>query len=201
MKTQRRSFVVEIKSKRRSLKTPAKSIWGDADLKALAQAVDDNAPHLFSSNDTSSRPDADSAVPPDLLHAKSADERPGEAGVAQATPSPLGETEADTPKRQQADPMAVDAAEPALSDRPETQSQTVPVAARTRAERKAARATGKAEPRGNKTARSETIGSVSSLDDVATLDAENRRLKKLLAERLRSENLQLKKMLERFAIA
>jgi len=35
-------------------------------------------------------------------------------------------------------------------------------------------------------------------DELAALDADNKRLKRLLAERLRAQNLRLKKMLERF---
>ncbi|MDW9414265.1 hypothetical protein GOB15_07320 [Sinorhizobium meliloti] len=38
----------------------------------------------------------------------------------------------------------------------------------------------------------------SSLDELATLEADNKRLKRLLAEQLRAQNLWLKKMLERF---
>ncbi|MCO5966666.1 hypothetical protein [Sinorhizobium meliloti] len=39
-----------------------------------------------------------------------------------------------------------------------------------------------------------------SLEEVAALDAENKRLKSLLAEQFRAENLELKKMLERFKV-
>jgi hypothetical protein len=39
-----------------------------------------------------------------------------------------------------------------------------------------------------------------SFDEVAALDAENKRLKRLLAEQLQTQNLQLKKMLERFEV-
>ncbi|ASY60886.1 hypothetical protein SJ05684_a40170 (plasmid) [Sinorhizobium sojae CCBAU 05684] len=37
-----------------------------------------------------------------------------------------------------------------------------------------------------------------SRDELATLEAENKRLKRLLAERILTQNLQLKKMLDRF---
>jgi hypothetical protein len=46
MKTQQRPFVVEVKSRRRSIVKP-KSIWGDANLQALAKAVEEDVPHLF----------------------------------------------------------------------------------------------------------------------------------------------------------
>lgn len=179
MKTPRRSFVVEIKSKRRASKTLTKSIWGDADLKALAQEVDDKAPHLSNSNSAASRAEASSAVPPNLLNVNSAGEKPDEPGLAQATPSPAGGAETDAPQQQ----------------------QIAPTAARIRAKRAPVRRTAKAELRKDKDARSETIGIVISQDEMAVLDAENKRLKELLAERLRAENLQLKKMLERFAAA
>lgn len=42
-----RSFVVEFKSSRRQPKAQGTSIWGDADLKALAREVEDQAPHIF----------------------------------------------------------------------------------------------------------------------------------------------------------
>jgi hypothetical protein len=38
------------------------------------------------------------------------------------------------------------------------------------------------------------------LDEVTALEAENKRLKRLLAEQLRAENLRLNKMLERFDV-
>ncbi|MQX77210.1 hypothetical protein GHK80_13585 [Sinorhizobium medicae] len=37
-----------------------------------------------------------------------------------------------------------------------------------------------------------------SHDELAALDADNKRLKRLLAERLRAQNFRLKRMLERF---
>ncbi len=48
--------------------------------------------------------------------------------------------------------------------------------------------------------KSETIQSSISLDEVIALDAENRRLKRLWAVHLHRQNLQLKKMLERFGV-
>lgn len=201
MKTPRRSFVVEIKSKRRSPKTPTKSIWGDADLKALAQAVDDRVPHVFIPNEVSGRPDADGTVSHDPVDANSAGELPDEPGLAQTTPSQTDGTATDAPKQQQIVPTAADATEQVRSDQPEAQFQPTPVAVRIRAKRGPVHTTAKADPRRVKSARSETIGIVISPDDVTALDAENKRLKRLLAERLRGENLQLKKMLERFAAA
>lgn len=201
MKTPRRSFVVEIKSKRRAAKTLTKSIWGDADLKALAQEVDDKAPHLSNFNSTASRPEASGAVPPNLLNVNSAGEKPDEPGLVQTTPSPAGGAETDAPQQQQITPTAVDTPEQVPSIQLEAQSQTAPATARIRAKRAPVRRTAKAELRKDKDARSETIGIVISQDEMAVLDAENKRLKELLAERLRAENLQLKKMLERFAAA
>lgn len=40
----------------------------------------------------------------------------------------------------------------------------------------------------------------ASYDELTSLEEENRRLKLLLATQLRQQNLQLRKMLERFAI-
>jgi hypothetical protein len=45
-----------------------------------------------------------------------------------------------------------------------------------------------------------TTSNPISFDELAALDAENRRLERLLAEQLHAENLQLKKMLSRFDI-
>lgn len=49
MKTQQRSFVVEYKNSRRRLDRQSSSIWGKADLKALALEASVQAPYLFDS--------------------------------------------------------------------------------------------------------------------------------------------------------
>ncbi|MGO7169631.1 hypothetical protein AB9F47_21520 [Rhizobium leguminosarum] len=51
MKTENRNFVVEFKSGRRRSPGKTNSIWGNTDLKALAREVEQKAPHLFAGVD------------------------------------------------------------------------------------------------------------------------------------------------------
>ncbi|MBO9136756.1 hypothetical protein J5289_27465 (plasmid) [Rhizobium sp. B230/85] len=50
MRTQQRSFVVEIKSARRRLKTQPKSIWGNTDFAALVRDTEATLPFMHNAN-------------------------------------------------------------------------------------------------------------------------------------------------------
>nr|WP_168598055.1 hypothetical protein [Rhizobium sp. SG570] len=202
MRTPQRSFVVEVKSGRRQSKTRVSSIWGDTDLKALAREVHDKPSHPFSSNDLSRTPDAGEDKLPDPSNAGSVGEDADDLDVAQTLIPSAVATEFDAPK-QQADRPNVEA----VAQMQESEPAPQPQAASARAARKRTRhgsthanaqaSTGAHE---KQSARSATFEDPISLDEVTALEAENKRLKRLLAEQLRAENLRLNKMLERFDV-
>lgn len=190
MKTTQRSFVVAFKSGRRQPKMVAKSIWGDMDLKALAREVEDKASHLFSSNEASSTPHVGGDMLPDL-------------DVARPAIPSTDDVEADVATQHQANRPAAEDIAQVQERRPALQPHaTSIVVTRNRTKR----ASGRRIPHISMTAlgdqgrQSKTAMDPISFDEVAVLDAENKRLKKLLVEKLRAQNLQLEKMLERFAV-
>ncbi len=194
MKTPQRSFVVEFKSGRRQPKTKTNSIWGDTDLKALAREVEEKASHLFSSNDAPSTPD--SAGLADSLNAASASEDGGDVDMARAVIPSFNGTETEILMRDP--PAAVEAVAQVQESQPASQRRT----RSTGTPRKRALATTIAHNSevGNEDRQPQagTVDGPISVDELATLNADNKRLKRLLAEQLRVQNLWLKKMLERF---
>lgn len=75
-------------------------------------------------------------------------------------------------------------------------------ASRKRAKHSPARAIAPSSTRAHEDQRrqSATADDSSSVDEVAALEAENQRLKRLVAEQLYAQNLQLKRMLARFEV-
>ncbi|MEK1925326.1 MAG: hypothetical protein AAAB11_07755 [Rhizobium giardinii] len=192
MKTPQRNFVVEYRSGRRQSKVQANSIWGDTDLKALAREVENKAPHLFQSNEAAGRLGDARDMPPDL-RSDSGDGRNAD-GARSAASEPEKQRGAVLPR---AEPVAL------------AQESHPVVPQRRRASRGAS---GKHAERSpvrvvvDFTIGMNEEGTLQTLiapdpdcfDDLTALDAENRRLKKLLAEQLCAENAKLTKMLERF---
>ncbi len=199
MKTPQRNFVVEYRSGRRQSKVQANSIWGDTDLKALAREVENKAPHLFQSNEAAGRLGDARDMPPDL-RSDSGDGR--NADGARAT-IPLVCSAASEPEKQRG--AVLPRAEPVAL----AQESHPVVPQRRRASRGAS---GKHAERSpvrvvvDFTIGMNEEGTLQTLiapdpdcfDDLTALDAENRRLKRLLAEQLCAENAKLTKMLERF---
>ncbi|WP_072377286.1 hypothetical protein [Rhizobium tibeticum] len=202
MKTRQRQFVVEIKGGRRLPKAQAASIWGGTDLKALTREVEDGAPHLFSSAEA---PHTQVAAEgrPTQLHTDSVSGHVRDAdGRAQGMPSAARIGAEGTPSQKAEDANKVGVAQmPASGDALEPQPTSKKADGKSRT-RKPARETGRMK-RGKTTdsrEKSEAIQSSISLDEVIALDAENRRLKRLWAEHLLRQNLQLKRMLGRFGV-
>ncbi|MDW9500546.1 hypothetical protein CN074_13005 [Sinorhizobium medicae] len=200
MKTPQRRFVVEFKSGRRQPKTKANSIWGDTDLKALAREVEEKASYLFNSNEAPLPPDSAEMGLADSLNAASASEDGGDIDMARAViPSSNGaETEI---LKHAADPPAAEAVVQVQESQPASQPRTITTGTpRKRARRGAAKTMANDSQVGHedRQAQTGTVDSPISLDELAALEADNKRLKRLLAEQLRAQNLWLKKMLERF---
>ncbi|MFQ6186230.1 hypothetical protein ACLMJV_30485 [Sinorhizobium meliloti] len=195
MKTPQRRFVVEFKSGRRLPKARSNSIWGDTDLKALAREVEGTTSHLFNSNVAAEMPDSGETAPADPINAEPAKER------AEAVAIPFSNSaQVEISKHHEADHPAeavVQVQESPPAPQPRTTSTDTP---RKRAKRAPAQTIALNPKVGHDNRRAQTgaVDDPISLDELATLDADNKRLKRLLAEQLRAQNLWLKKMLERF---
>ncbi len=199
MKTPQRSFVVEFKSGRRQSKTRTNSIWGDTDLKAVAREVEDKVPHLFKSDEAPGTPEADEAAPTAPVTANFANEPAGNDISDQAALASADGTEIEIAKQHESDCPATEAVaqvqDSQQTSQPTTTSKRTP---RKRVGRRPTHATTHSSMAALEDPK--TAADPISFDEVAALDAENKRLKRLLAEQLQTQNLQLKKMLERFEV-
>jgi len=178
----RRNFVVELKSSRRQTKPQNRSIWGDTDLKALASEVEANLPVSGLAGEKSMGPEKRPAKP--LFGNAGGDPRPYNDTL---TSEKLPQTP-PAPRILQALPPA--AVEPEAKPAPQEieRSSATHVSA----------STGSDDEREKKqTPRVATTRQVPNLDELAELEAENRRLKAILRSRLHVENHELKKMLAR----
>ncbi|AGA08380.1 hypothetical protein GOA59_31510 [Sinorhizobium meliloti] len=201
MKTPQRRFVVEFKSGRRQPKTKTNSIWGDTDLKAFAREVEEKASHLFNSSEPPLSPDSAEMGLADSLNAPSASEDGGDVDMARAVIPSSNGAETEILKHAADPPAAVEAVAQVQEGQPASQRRaTTTGTPRKRAKRAAAKTMAHNSKVGHedRQAQTGTVDSPISVDELATLDADNKRLKRLLAEQLRAQNLWLKKMLERF---
>ncbi|WP_373414738.1 hypothetical protein [Ensifer aridi] len=197
MKTPPRRFVVEFKSGRRKPKAQTNSIWGDTDLRALAREVEDTAPHLFNSNVGHRTPDSGETSPADPINAESVNERADDFdGALAATPFANG-AEVEISNQHEAGHPA-EAVVQVQESQPASQRRTT--SRGTPRKRAPAQTTALNSKVGHEDREPQTgtVDNPISLDELAVLDADNKRLKRLLAEQLRAQNLWLKKMLERF---
>ncbi|MCY1239392.1 hypothetical protein D9M72_521840 [compost metagenome] len=203
MKTPVRKFVVEFKSGRRLPKAQGNSIWGGTDLRALAREVEDQSTHLFG--------------PPKTAVHEVTDPTPSVISVCEPLVEDL--TPEEPSSLLSADslgssPTVIDeVADPELTPSGSPAAEPVPTSIEPPTVSKIAKATKKAPrkrvaralPAATSIAKNEPHGppagavkASTALDDLATLDAENKRLRQLLANRLLAENGALKKMPERF---
>ncbi|WP_426289739.1 hypothetical protein ACN9MC_35125 (plasmid) [Ensifer adhaerens] len=193
MKKPQRKFVVEFKSGRRLTKGGANSIWGKTDLKAVAREVEEQSSHLFGATKTTApemteptpqpgahfapaEPVVESVVPEVLTNPINADSPASPSAIideiAQPAPTPVGPVSVSKID-QVAEPEQTPLVPPAVPKTVKTPKKAP------RPQVRAARA-------------------VTTPDDLATLEAENKRLRQLLTSHLRAQNAELKRMLERF---
>ncbi|MBY5720762.1 transcriptional regulator [Rhizobium leguminosarum] len=217
MKKVQRSFAIEYKSGRRKLNFKPNSIWGDTDLKSVAQDLQDEAmpfmsltPQAKSSemlvsgeeqagslltlpneqetnasalqettmadeNDTMTNADTPAATAPDVSK-KVRKPRAGKA-VPETAPDPVSvqpaaASNATTGKQKRG--------RKAKSDEGATNARRAPV---------------KRAPRAVQPATAPSVTAVDEFADLLQLEEENQRLRKLLAEKLRAENADLRKRL------
>lgn len=180
MKTPQRKFVVEFKSGRRQPKARTNSIWGDTDFKALAREVQEQSPHPFHAVEA---PTETPDTRPDPLNNLPAGENLIDA---KATETPTSETA----QQETTIPVAI---APARENQPAAPAAVTENAPRKYSKRKPA-AIGSENP----SLQFETENDLIPEREIAILEAENKRLKRLRAEQLHAENLQLRTMLARF---
>ena len=194
MKTQQRKFVVERKSGRRRITVQPASIWGDTDLRAFARKAEAEAPHLFEPEVVSEAPGQDSEMRTDPRPETHLNENTETRDDRQISASSIA---GDQPKHPQQGDDPVVSSVP-LGDEKSAGRRSSSVAKR----RRAMNGSGRVDD-------TESVASVQSTaaqidaraDDLAVLEAENRRLKGLLSKQLLEQNIQLRKMLARFGVA
>ncbi|WP_429809158.1 hypothetical protein [Ensifer sp. B1-9] len=178
MKPQQRKFIVEVKSARRRSTIRPASIWGDTDLKALVRKAETEAPHLFEPAEGPNELSPAQSVEIEIRanDSTSAGDTTQFAESADLTETVAGVEEASI------SPLETDSPKMALATAPKRRRSTRNILRKGRVATKAA------------------TEAEASPDDLVALEEENRRLKGLLAHRLRQENILLRKMLERLDV-
>ncbi|NRP75541.1 hypothetical protein ILFOPFJJ_06464 [Ensifer psoraleae] len=186
MKTPSRKFTVEFKSARRRQKGPTNSIWGETDFEALAREAKVIAPHLFNSTEATAAHGRDERPPVDPNPRFEVDNtgKDAEPPVASTDNPEVKASTLHEPSPQASDAVVEIQEAPPISQR------------RARPKRQKRLEFTPIDVHEDKTG--QTLERLISSDELAALEVENRRLKNLLAARLREQNLQLNKMLERF---
>nr|WP_204327425.1 transcriptional regulator [Rhizobium leguminosarum] len=216
VKKVQRSFAVEYKSGRRKLNSKPNSIWGDTDLKSVAQDLQDEAmPFLSAAPRASSSemllpgeqtgpmltlPIGQETKAAALQETIMADENDtmtnADTPVAAAPDVPKKVRKPRAKKAVPATASAAVSAEPAVASgaaagkqkrgrRPKADEGTV----------SAKRAPVKRAPKAMQIAAAPPVAAVDEIADLLQLEEENQRLRKLLAEKLRAENADLRKRL------
>lgn len=180
----RTNFVVEYKNNRRLTKGPSSSIWGNLDLKAVARQVEvDNSLPMDVQAEVVSRP-VEGAEPMPTQASKAASESSGHTPAShnmssKAISDPVLTEKRRTPK----EPQAAEQTAVRLAKEIKPKPKTIPRKGRDESRRRQAALV--------------TVNHDIS-DELATLEAENRKLKRLMIIRLRQENSFLKSKLSRF---
>ncbi|CAN7739956.1 transcriptional regulator [Rhizobium leguminosarum] len=217
MKKVQRSFAVEYKSGRRKLNSKPNSIWGDTDLKSVAQDMQDEAMPFMSlapqARSTEMLVSEEEQAGPLLTLPI---EQETNASALQETimaDEKVTTTNADRPAAAAPDVPKKVRKPRAKNAVPETASAAVslqPAAAsgakagkQTRGRKakpdegttSAKRAPVKRAPKAVSVAAAPSVAAVDEIADLLQLEEENQRLRKLLAEKLRAENADLRKRL------
>lgn len=222
MKRQTRPFVVEVKQKRQNLK-PSRSIWGDLNFSALLmetkeeigqsgdQLIDSEMTPVDAGDGYKSRAEHLMADPQEAEPSQIAAEAPAEAGasvVKKKAPRPKkAKVQPEHPSRKEAAksaPAAVGSSAPARKtrkiysekERGQLLGQIEKSIGRGGSIKNATREAGISEQTYYQWKKSAApVSESGELKDLLALEEENKRLKTLLAERLRKENAELKKKL------
>ena len=193
MRTPRRDFAVEYKSTRRQTKPQPKSIWGNVDLRAVARQVD--------ADDALSMPEPLQSEPVETQRAEPSSPSNDATHLAANCPDNVD----DRQPLDDAKPEAVDAVQPpdpeVSINKPHLAGNAATSSPRTRDRKSAGRKSSAQTTRYSHfvDAPNASLPPVALGDDILALDAENRRLKRLLADKLRSENELLRSILGRLS--
>jgi hypothetical protein len=217
-----RSFAIEYKSGRRKLGGKSNSIWGDMDLKSISRAIDEEATPLSSEQPQKDQSDSDASVPEakqaeDLValppgHEASPQiaqdvDRTEELGQATDAVAPAPVEMSSGPKKQrkprrakklapEAAPVDVAAETIAVSSHAGGRRRHARKAKSVDFSDRAKRMTMKRVPRAAKTTKAVPPRGIDEREELLQLDQENQKLRKLLAEKLRAENAELRKRLK-----
>ncbi|MBY3219466.1 transcriptional regulator [Rhizobium laguerreae] len=217
MKKVQRSFAVEYKSGRRKLNSKPSSIWGDMDLKSVAQDLKDEAmPFMSLASEARSREMLvfrDEQAGP--LLTLPIEQETNASALQETTMADENNTmiNADTPaaaapdvpkkvRKPRAKKAVPETTSAAVSVQPAAASNATAGTQKRRRKAKAdegatsaKRAPVKRAPKAMQAATAPSVAAVDEFADLLQLEAENQRLRKLLAEKLRAENADLRKRL------
>ncbi|WP_082935739.1 MULTISPECIES: transcriptional regulator [unclassified Rhizobium] len=221
MKKAQRSFAVEYRSGRRKLDTRSNSIWGNVDLKSVARDLEEEAlPYLSGSSQSGSNkemslPKADQAeslltLPLGPSTTASNTQEMSMTDETATTTSADGPTVVETPiaPKKQRKPRAKKAAALETASADTTAEPAAALAGAGGAKRRGrktkgieAAASAKRAPVGRapkavQAAATAPMTAIDEMADLLQLEEENQRLRKLLAEKLRAENADLRKRLK-----
>ncbi|KQU89518.1 hypothetical protein ASD00_27110 [Ensifer sp. Root31] len=174
-------------------KTQVTSIWGNVNIQALAREVEDQSSHLFGAI----RPVVQEVIAPTASCELVSALEPVAEEIALEVPSdPTGNSADSTAP---ISPSLEDVAEPAPTAIELPIENTGKIAKKTPRRRilRAVMPDSKAADEPQKPLASAETTPVT-VDQLAALDAENKRLRQLLANQLRAENAELERMLKRF---
>ncbi len=217
VKKVQRSFAVEYRSGRRKVNSNPNSIWGDLDLKSVAQDLQDEArPFLapMSQAGSSEKGLTSEEQPSALLTLPMAQETnvPSLQETIMADEN-ITMTDADTPaaatpdvpkkeRKPRTKKAAAETVSAAVSAQPAVASNAAAVKPKRgrkiksdEAATSAKRAPVKRAPKAAQAAAAPSVTAVDEFADLLQLEEENQRLRKLLAEKLRTENADLRKRL------
>ncbi|OHV80350.1 hypothetical protein [Ensifer sp. LCM 4579] len=195
-------FLVQLTSRRPSAKAQESSIGNDSDSNALESEVEHTSALPPSSTVAASPPAHDEDVSIDQGSVAS-DNAKGDHDVAQALRPPIDAEEPQTPARHEADHSDAEANSLAPKSAASAKSQSKP---RIKRRERGKRANPHVAAQSAVATRHHQSLQPSSSRDVffheaATLDEEIKLLRTQLAKKLHLQNVQLKKMLERFDIS
>ncbi|MBX5205966.1 MULTISPECIES: hypothetical protein [unclassified Rhizobium] len=192
MKTQQRPFVVEYKANRRQTQTRPSSIWGSLDLQAVARQVEADG-ILPETGHPGARPTIDDPKPaetflpsPDLPAAPEHSRQGPPAGIL---PDGIGAAKQE---------LSSEAAATGKSVAPTPRHRRAPAASRLTAVASVQTEPASIPAMTPVNDHQTRLQPDNHMDDLSALDAENRRLKRLLIAKLRDENRALQTMLRRF---
>ncbi len=216
MKKVQRSFAVEYRSGRRKLNSKPNSIWGNVDLKSVARDLQDEAsPFLAATSQVTSSETAFAGEQQAAALLTPPIEQETNASALRETTMADGNdtmTDVETPAtaapdvvKKERKPRVKKAAAETVSAAVSAQPAPNATAVKPKRGRKAAksdeaatsakRAPVKRAPKAVQAAAAPSVAAVDEFADLLRLEEENQRLRKLLAEKLRTENADLRKRL------